>query len=201
LGFKDAFLHELVALIAKQFAGVFDELIQQQGFVQKVILEEELSFLRTLVTGVQRFENYVGAGESGSPQVNQIDGDFAFELYDTSGFPIDLTELLAREKGLNVDRAGFDSALEAQKNRSRAATAIDTGDWVLLGEDLPTVFVGYDQLACSTSIIKYRKIAANNKEQFQLVLGYTPFYAEGGGQVGDTGVLIHAETNEKIVIS
>lgn len=194
LNFKTPFLNELVPLLAKQFEGVFDELIAQQDFVQKVVLEEEVSFLRTLVTGVQRFENYAEANTA-------IDGDFAFELYDTYGFPIDLTDLLAREKNLVVDMEGFTKALTIQKDRSRAATAIDTGDWIILSEDDQVAFVGYDQLTAKTDILKYRKVTAKGKEQFQLVLAVTPFYAEGGGQVGDTGTLTSEETGEKIYIT
>ncbi|MGJ1410354.1 alanine--tRNA ligase [Sphingobacterium thalpophilum] len=194
LGFKNPFIHELVPVLAAQFAGVFDELIQQQDFVQKVILEEEVSFLRTLSTGVQRFENYV-------EDHDVIDGDFAFELYDTYGFPIDLTELLAREKGLSVDMDGFNKALQIQKDRSRAATAIDTGDWVVVNEDEGFEFVGYDTLTATTEIVKYRKVVTKNKEQYQLVLSVSPFYAEGGGQVGDSGELVSEETGEKIYIT
>lgn len=194
LGFKTPFIHELVPVLAAQFSGVFDELIQQQDFVQKVILEEEVSFLRTLSTGVQRFENYV-------EDHSVINGDFAFELYDTYGFPIDLTELLAREKGLSVDMEGFKQALQVQKDRSRAATAIDTGDWILVNEDEGFEFVGYDTLTAKTEIVKYRKVVAKNKEQYQLVLSVGPFYAEGGGQVGDSGELISEETGEKIYIT
>jgi len=222
LHFKEPFLHELVPLLAKQFEGVFDELIAQQEFVQKVVLEEEQSFLRTLVTGVQRFENYIledGAlrnsalrgelnkslGDANScddkRHAKVIDGDFAFELYDTYGFPIDLTELLAREKGWRIDMARFQQALAEQRNRSRAATAIDTDDWVVLQESESVDFVGYDQMECETEILKYRKVAAKGKEQYQLVLTATPFYAEGGGQVGDTGMLVSRETGEKIVIT
>lgn len=182
LHFKEPFLHELVPLLAKQFEGVFDELIAQQDFVQKVVLEEEQSFLRTLVSGVQRFENYIAEHRA-------IGGDFAFELYDTFGFPIDLTELLAREKGATVDMPGFHRALEEQKNRSRAATAIDADDWVVLRAGDTVDFVGYDRLECETEILKYRKVTAKGKDQYQIVLSVTPFYAEGGGQVGDTGSL------------
>ncbi len=194
LGFKTPFINEIVPVLASQFAGVFDELIQQQDFVQKVILEEEVSFLRTLSTGVQRFENYVENNVV-------IKGDFAFELYDTYGFPIDLTELLAREKGLTVDMEGFSQALQIQKDRSRAATAIDTGDWIEVNEDEGFEFVGYDTLTAVTEVVKYRKVVAKNKEQFQLVLSVSPFYAEGGGQVGDSGELISESTGEKIYIT
>ncbi|WP_461791732.1 alanine--tRNA ligase [Pedobacter sp.] len=181
LNLKEPFLNQLVPVLAEQFKGVFDELYHQKDFVQKVVLEEEVSFLRTLATGIQRFEKYDGG--------KVIDGNFAFELYDTFGFPIDLTDLMAREKGLSVDMEGFKKALEEQKNRSRAATAIDTGDWVLVNEDRESEFVGYDLTECETEILKYRKVTAKGKEQYQIVLSQTPFYAESGGQVGDTGRL------------
>ncbi|RYF23290.1 MAG: alanine--tRNA ligase [Flavobacteriales bacterium] len=181
LNLKEPFLNQLVPVLADQFNGVFEELFLQKDFVQKVVLEEEVSFLRTLATGIQRFERYEGG------QI--IDGNFAFELYDTFGFPIDLTELMAREKGLSVDMEGFNKALEEQKNRSRAATAIDTGDWVIVNEDRETEFVGYDLTEIETEILKYRKVSAKGKEQYQIVLRQTPFYAESGGQVGDTGRL------------
>lgn len=190
LNFKEPFLNELVPVLANQFKGVFDELHQQKDFVQKVVLEEEQSFLRTLASGIQRFERYEGA--------KIIDGNFAFELYDTFGFPIDLTELMAREKGLAVDMEGFNRALEEQKKRSRAATAIDTGDWVMVSDDRETDFVGYDFTEVETEIVKYRKIKAKGKEQYQLVLSQTPFYAESGGQVGDTGKLL--DENQQFAI-
>ncbi|HWK59759.1 MAG TPA: alanine--tRNA ligase [Parapedobacter sp.] len=193
LHFKEPFLHELVPLLAKQFEGVFDELITQQAFVQKVVLEEEQSFLRTLVAGVNRFENYV-------TEHRAISGDFAFELYDTFGFPIDLTELLAREKGVAVDMPGFNLALNEQKNRSRAATAIDAGDWVVLRESDVSDFVGYDRLECETEIVKYRKITVKGKDRYQIVLTSTPFYAEGGGQVGDTGLLIGSDSRQSVAV-
>lgn len=193
LGFKSPFINELVPLLAEQFEGVFNELIQQQSFVQKVVLEEEVSFLRTLTTGIHRFENYIADHTA-------IDGDFAFELFDTYGFPIDLTGLLAREKGLEVDMEGFQRALQQQKERSRAATAIDTGDWVTVSEGEETEFVGYEQLEASTTILRYRKVTAKGKQEYQLLLSVTPFYAEGGGQVGDSGVLV-SEANEKVFIS
>lgn len=192
LNFKTPFINELVPLIAKQFEGVFDELITQQGFVQKVILEEEISFLRTLTAGIDRFENYIKQHEN-------VTGDFAFELFDTYGFPIDLTQLLAREKNVSVDMKGFERALDEQKARSRAATTIDTGDWILVHEDGETEFVGYDSLIADTKIIKYRKVVTKGKEEYQLILTHSPFYAESGGQVGDVGILT-ASNGEKIYI-
>ncbi|HEX8376409.1 MAG TPA: alanine--tRNA ligase [Pedobacter sp.] len=191
LNFKEPFFNKLVPVLADQFDGVFPELKAQQDFVQKVILEEEISFLRTLATGIQRFERYAA-------ETKAVDGAFAFELYDTFGFPIDLTELMAREKGLVVDMEGFNKALEEQKNRSRAATAVDTGDWIVVNEGEENEFVGYDDLETQSRILKYRKVTAKNKEQFQLVLDSTPFYAESGGQVGDTGLLIGSDESIRI---
>ncbi len=179
LNLKEPFLNRLTPLIADQFKDVFPELDTQRDFVQKVIREEELSFLRTLETGIKRFDQYTG---------KKVDGEFAFELYDTYGFPIDLTQLIARERTLTVDMDGFHKCLEQQKERSRAASAVDTDDWVILTED-ETQFVGYDTLNCETHIVKYRKTKTKNKTQYQLVLNQTPFYAESGGQVGDTGYL------------
>ncbi len=182
LNFKEPFLHTLVPILAEQFDGVFPELKAQQSFVQKVVLEEELSFLRTLATGIQRFERYEANN-------GVIAGDFAFELYDTFGFPIDLTELMAHEKGLTVDKKEFEAELQKQKNRSRAATTIDTGDWITVHQGDEVEFVGYDERITECRILKYRKVSAKGKEQYQLVLDRTPFYAESGGQVGDTGIL------------
>ncbi|WCT10066.1 alanine--tRNA ligase [Mucilaginibacter jinjuensis] len=184
LGFKEPFLNQLVPLLADQFKGVFDELYSQKDFVQKVVLEEENSFLRTLETGLSRFDQAVATTDN-----KIISGEAAFELSDTFGFPFDLTELIAREKGFSVDIEGFEIELQKQKNRSRLATAVDTGDWVMVGRDKPTYFVGYDQFQTEARIIKYRKVTAKGKEQYQIVLDETPFYAESGGQVGDSGVL------------
>ncbi|WP_411274542.1 alanine--tRNA ligase, partial [Daejeonella sp.] len=182
LNFKEPFLNQLVPILADQFDGVFPELKKQQDFVQKVVLEEENSFLRTLATGIQRFERFETSDRI-------IKGDFAFELYDTFGFPIDLTELMAREKGWSVDMEAFEIELQQQKNRSRAATAIDTTDWIVVNESDEVEFVGYDELESECKILRYRKVSARGKEQFQIVLNRTPFYAESGGQVGDTGKL------------
>ncbi|MFA6946358.1 MAG: alanine--tRNA ligase [Pedobacter sp.] len=182
LDLKEPFLNKLVPVLADQFDGIFPELKKQQDFVQKVVLEEEISFLRTLATGIQRFERF----ETNNKIIN---GEFAFELYDTFGFPIDLTELMAREKGWTVDMEGFEAELQKQKARSRAATAIDTGDWVIVNEDDEVEFTGYDELETECRVLRYRKVSAKGKDQYQLVLNRTPFYAESGGQVGDTGKL------------
>ncbi|SDL36324.1 alanine--tRNA ligase [Pedobacter antarcticus] len=210
LDLKDPFLNELVPVLAEQFKGVFDELYLQKEFVQKVVLEEEISFLRTLATGIHRFDNYTKKQGDFLMSENAIDleksfednwvysilkdqmvisGAFAFELQDTYGFPIDLTELMAREKRWTVDMEEYQRALQEQKSRSRAATAIDTGDWITINEDPETEFVGYDLLEIETRILKYRQVTAKGKEQYQIVLKKTPFYGEGGGQVGDTGRL------------
>jgi len=180
LNLKEPFLNELVPILADQFDGIFPELKKQQDFVQKVVLEEEVSFLRTLATGIQRFERYEAENKL-------IDSEFAFELYDTFGFPIDLTELMAREKSWTVDMQGFESELQKQKARSRAATAIDTGDWVIVHEEEEVEFIGYDELETECKVLRYRKVTAKGKDQYQLVLNRTPFYAESGGQVGDAG--------------
>ncbi len=182
LDLKEPFLNKLVPVLADQFDGIFPELKKQQDFVQKVVLEEEISFLRTLATGIQRFERF----ETNNKVIN---GEFAFELYDTFGFPIDLTELMAREKGWTVDMESFEAELQKQKARSRAATAIDTGDWVIVNEEDEVEFTGYDELETECRILRYRKVTAKGKDQYQLVLSRTPFYAESGGQVGDAGKL------------
>ncbi|MCC8408100.1 alanine--tRNA ligase [Mucilaginibacter sp. UR6-1] len=202
LGFKDPFINQLVTVLAEQFKGVFDELWEQRDFVQKVILEEEVAFLRTLQNGIRRFDEITSVQIIGQTILSDanietrdainkiISGQAAFELSDTYGFPIDLTELMAREKGWSVDIAGFEAALQEQKNRSRAATAIDTGDWIVLKQDDSVEFVGYDETEAVAHVVKYRKVTAKGKEQYQIVLDKTPFYAESGGQVGDKGELV-----------
>ncbi|CAN5651775.1 alanine--tRNA ligase [soil metagenome] len=180
LNVKEPFLNKLVPILAEQFKDIFPEVKAQQDFIMRVITEEENSFLRTLETGIKRFEDY---------KRKSVEGDFAFELYDTFGFPIDLTQLMAREKGMDVDMDGFNKCLAAQKNRSRAAAQVDTEDWIEVNKGDSVEFVGYDELECDSEILKYRKVKAKGKEQFQLVLSRTPFYAESGGQVGDTGYL------------
>src|SRR5699024_274383 len=190
--FKEAFFYKLTPLLAEQYKGVFDELYEQKDFVEKVIYEEELSFLKTLTVGIERFESYASSHKA-------VDGAFAFELFDTYGFPIDLTQLLASEKGLEVDMDGFEKALLQQKERSRSAATIETGDWIAVHEEDEVQFVGYDTLEVETEIIKYRKVVDRKKEVYQAVLAATPFYAEGGGQVGDKGLLISSD-NQKVKI-
>ena len=189
LGLKEPFFNRLVPLLAEQFKNVFVELWNQKDFVQKVVLEEEVTFLRTLEKGLEYFYEYL-EWLKGTSDPTKISGIFAFTLQDTYGFPIDLTELLARENKLIVDIEEYNKALQEQKIRSRAATAIDTGDWISLKEDDTVEFTGYTETETIAHIIKYRKVKAKVKEQFQLVLDKTPFYAESGGQVGDTGDLI-----------
>ncbi len=194
LACKQPLLFQLVPLIAKQFENVFPEMKKQQEFVAKVIREEEDAFLRTLEKGIKKFELYIEDVQyhrdiKMTSVANIIPGEFAFDLNDTYGFPIDLTELMAKEKGWSVDIEGFNQALQQQKQRSRAATAIDTEDWITL-DDKPVNFVGYNDLNVTTRVTKYRTIKAKGKEQYQLVLETTPFYAESGGQVGDKGLLL-----------
>ncbi|MBS1639445.1 MAG: alanine--tRNA ligase [Bacteroidetes bacterium] len=179
LNYKQPLLHQLISTIATQFENVFLELKQQQEFVTKVVKEEEDAFLRTLDKGLIMLDE----------ATQNISGEQAFKLYDTFGFPLDLTKLVASEKGLIVDEEGFEKEMQQQKNRSRAATAIDTEDWVNVHEDKAVEFVGYNTLTASTNIIKYRKVKTKGKEAYQIVLEQTPFYAESGGQVGDTGTL------------
>ncbi|KAG4069351.1 hypothetical protein HA402_012204 [Bradysia odoriphaga] len=184
LDVKKPLLHDLVPVLAAQFSHVFPELQQQADFVKKVVFEEENNFLRTLESGIRRIEDFIQHAAT-----KAVDGKTAFELYDTYGFPYDLTSLIAAENGFSVDEKGFDAAMKEQKDRSRAATELDMGDWVVLDETPNSVFVGYEQLESTTKLLKYRTVKAKGKEQFQLVLGQTPFYAESGGQVGDTGTL------------
>ena len=172
----------------------FPEIKAQQELVSKVIREEEASFLRTLAQGIKRFEGYVEQHKG-----QDIDGDFAFELFDTFGFPIDLTQLMANEKGISVDMDGFKANLDEQKNRSRKAAEKANGDWVVVNaSEQPTEFVGYSDLTCECHILRFREVVTKKKTHFEIVLDRTPFYAEMGGQVGDTGTL--SSENETIKI-
>ncbi|MCF8464167.1 MAG: alanine--tRNA ligase [Flavobacteriales bacterium] len=194
LGFKEGFMYQLVPTLAAQMGDAFPELKKQQELITRVIQEEESSFLRTLDKGIDRFNNHVS-----SLKEKTIDGAFAFELYDTFGFPIDLTELMAREQGLHVDIQGFNEGLQQQKERSRAATVTENSDWTVLRTDDKEEFVGYDVLETEVSITRYRKVVAKSEEFYQLVFNITPFYAESGGQVGDTG-FIESEGDKTLIL-
>jgi alanyl-tRNA synthetase len=193
LDYKQPLLHQLLPVIATQFETAFPELKKQEDFVGRVIKEEEEAFLRTLEKGLKKMDEMIRQSSK------VINGAAAFELYDTYGFPIDLTRLIGSENGLEVDEAAFEVEMLQQKTRSRAATAIDTEDWVTVNEVNKTAFVGYDELNIETKVARYRKVKAKGKEQFQIVLETTPFYAESGGQVGDVGELIIS--NEKLIIT
>lgn len=183
LDVHEPFLYSMVDLLVKEFGNVFPELSAQREFITKVILEEEKSFLRTLDAGLKRL---------GSLEVKNsvIDGKVAFELFDTYGFPIDLTRLIAAEKGIQVDETGFLNALEEQKARSRADAIKKVGDWFIVHDDKEVQFCGYDQLELNKiRILKYREIDTKKGKEYQIVLNKTPFYPEGGGQIGDTGLI------------
>ena len=194
LDYKQPLLFQLLPVIAKQFETVFPELIQQQAFICKVIKEEEEGFLRTLDKGLKRIDAIVT-----NAQHKKITGKDAFELLDTYGFPIDLTRLIASENNLEVDDAGFDEEMLQQKTRSRAATALDIGDWQILQDNKNAVFKGYEVLETSTQLLRYRQVSNKGKMLYQLVLAETPFYAESGGQVGDTGILLFADESISVV--
>jgi len=194
LKIKEPFICELVPTLVTQMGNVFQEIKSQEILIKKVIAEEENSFLRTLSNGIQKFENYLQSNSKNKT----IDGAFAFELFDTYGFPIDLTQLMAEEKGWNVDMIGFEKGMEEQKTRSRAAATINADDWMIIKNIEETEFVGYDQLEIEAYITKYRKVKSKDKEFYQIVLDKTPFYAESGGQIGDKGYL--SSINDKINI-
>jgi alanyl-tRNA synthetase len=185
LGFKEPFMHKLAPVLAEQFADVFPELKSQQDFVGKVIEEEEKTFLRTLETGLKRLDAIMS-----STNGKVIAGDQVFELSDTYGFPQDLTALIAKEKGFTVDVDGYNKALQVQKDLSKKDSAKEATDWVELNEGADFEFVGYDQLSAEAQIEKYRKVKTKAGEEYHIVLDRTPFYAEMGGQVGDTGTIV-----------
>ena len=198
LDYKQPMLFQLLPVITQQFESVFPELKAQLDFVSKVIKEEEDAFLRTLEKGLIKIEMFMSFEglehfRKDEKEAFILPGKIAFELYDTFGFPLDLTKLIVSEKNLTVDEAGFEAEMVQQKNRSRAATTVDTEDWITLIENTSNKFVGYDSLETQTNVIKYRKVTSKTKESFQLILDTTPFYAESGGQVGDTGTLQFGE--------
>lgn len=216
LDVKQPLLYKLIPLLAEQFEKVFPELLSQKDFISKVVKEEEESFLKTLERGITRFNNYVIENKSNAighvmgslRDDNEIEksvsdqytyskerenkiisGKFAFELNDTYGFPVDLTELMAKEKGWAIDLEGFEKEMQLQKNRSRSASIINTEDWITVNENGSSIFVGYNSFETESKILKYRKTSSQGKEAYQIVLDKTPFYAESGGQAGDKGSL------------
>jgi alanyl-tRNA synthetase len=192
---KEPFINELVAVLADQMGDFFPEIRTQQGLVTNVIREEETSFLRTLDQGLQLLENVIADTKD-----KMVSGHKAFELYDTFGFPIDLTALILRERGLNLDEAGFETAMQEQKARSRAASEVSTDDWTILTQGNTETFVGYDQTENEVKITRYRKVDSKKDGLlYQIVLDNTPFYPEGGGQVGDKGVLTSANETIEII--
>jgi alanyl-tRNA synthetase len=197
LDYKHTLLHQLMPVLAAQFEHVFPELHKQLDLVTRVVKEEEEAFLRTLDKGLKKIDEIVKDTKAQNTTV--INGKAAFELYDTFGFPIDLTRLIGSEQGLTVDEPAFDAEMKQQKDRSRAATALDTEDWVVVKEGGPTKFVGYDSLEATASVLRYRKATAKGKESYQLILDTTPFYAESGGQVGDTGELMFPNESIQII--
>jgi len=184
---KQAFMYKLIPALIDTMGDAYPELIAQQNLIEKVIKEEEDSFLRTLETGIKLLDKVMD--ETKSKGENIIDGVNAFTLYDTYGFPLDLTELILRENNMDVDKSGFEAEMQKQKERARNAAAVETGDWIIIREGEPE-FVGYDTSECETQILRYRKVKQKNQEFYQIVLDRTPFYAEMGGQVGDCGVLL-----------
>ncbi len=222
LDLKDAFIHEFVPVLVDQMGDVFPELKKQKELIVNVIREEETAFLRTLAAGIQKFNAYIESHKkeiinlpnpassiqhpassikhpASSIQYQIIDGNFAFELYDTYGFPVDLTRLMAKEAGWEVDMEGFNKGLVEQKTRSRQAAQVDTADWVILDHESPgNTFIGYDTLSSETGIVRYRKVKTKEGEFFHVVLDQTPFYAESGGQVGDQGWLNSQEKKYEI---
>lgn len=187
LGFKEPFIYKLVEVLKDQMGDAFPELFSQQGLIENVIREEEESFLRTLETGIRLLDEIVAKAKRNG--VTEIGGEAAFTLYDTFGFPFDLTSLILREKGFSVHEAEFNTEMEKQKNRSRNAAAQETDDWVELKKIEQVEFVGYDHLETEVCISRYRKVTQKNKEFYHLVFDKTPFYGESGGQVGDSGYL------------
>jgi alanyl-tRNA synthetase len=187
LNFREPILCEMIPSLTESFSGQFPELDSQQDFIARVIREEENAFLKTLETGIRKFDQY---------RESKVDGRFAFELFDTYGFPVDLTQLMAREKNLEVDMQGFEQAMLEQKTRSRADAEKDLGDWIRIRDEDEAEFVGYESMESSAEILRYREVKTKGKTIYQLVLNRTPFYAESGGQVGDTGIL----TTEKETI-
>jgi len=196
LGLKEPFLCKLSGVLVQLMGHPYEELIKQKDLIEKVIREEEQSFFRTLEQGIKRMDDLMLSSKNANKSI--ISGENVFELYDTYGFPVDLTSLIARENGYSIDEDGFQAQLQIQKDRSRAASVIETDDWIQIGTDVATSFIGYDQKEALVQLTKYRKVSQKGKQFFQLVLDQTPFYPEGGGQVGDKGILKGANENIRI---
>lgn len=196
LGRRDSFMYPLLPALIETMGDAYPELIAQKTLIEKVIKEEEESFLHTLETGIRLLDKKIA--ETKSAGANVISGTDAFTLYDTYGFPLDLTELILRENKMEVNIEEFNAEMQKQKERARNAAAIETGDWVTI-KDGDSRFDGYDYFECDAEILRYRKIKQKNKELYQLVLDKTPFYAEMGGQVGDSGWLIHGDEKIEII--
>ncbi len=195
LEIKEAFIYELVKDLVREMGDYFTELKSQEALITRVIKEEEENFHRTLEKGIVRLENYMNENKT-----DVISGEVAFELYDTFGFPFDLTRLMITEAGREVDEKGFEGELQKQKERSRAATKLETKDWNIVSTAKKTDFIGYDKLISESKIGEWREIKQKNKVFFQFTLDISPFYAEGGGQVGDSGVLTNG-TDEILVFT
>jgi alanyl-tRNA synthetase len=204
LNLREPFMYRIVPTLANQMGGAFPELINQKILIEKVIRDEEQSFYKTLEVGLKRIDQVCIDTRAANKKI--IDGKIVFELYDTFGFPVDLTSLIARGYDLSIDEKEFDKNLDEQKNRSRAATSVDTDDWMYVEEnketsenrEKETEFIGYTEHETEASIVRYRKVKAKNKELYHIVLDRTPFYSESGGQIGDSGVI--ENVNEKINI-
>lgn len=195
LNLKEPFIHQLVAVLSREMGEFFPEIITQQDLVTNVIKEEETAFLRTLEQGLHLLDEEIKKSTS-----KNFAGEKAFELYDTFGFPVDLTALILRENGFNLDEDGFEKAMQVQKNRSRAASEVATDDWQILIDGNTETFEGYDQTENEVKITRWRKVSSKKDGIFyQIVLDHTPFYPEGGGQVGDKGVLVSANENIDII--
>lgn len=184
---KQAFMYKLLPVLISNMGDAYPELVSQKGLIEKVIKEEEEAFLRTLETGIRLLDKTMSDAKAAGQNV--INGKDVFTLYDTFGFPLDLTELILRENGMTPDIEEFHAEMQKQKERARNAAAVETGDWIVLKEGT-TTFVGYDYTEYEVSILRYRQVKQKSQTLYQLVLDYTPFYAESGGQVGDTGVIV-----------
>lgn len=194
LGMREPFMYRLIPVLCREFSNVFPEIEQQKDFIAKVIQEEGNTFLKTLSNGLDRINTYLNEPSK------TINGDVAFELYDTFGFPIDLTKLIASENGFSVDLDGFEKNLQEQKQRSRNDAKKETGDWQYLLDDDDEEFIGYDFTEANIKIVRYRTLKVKDKLQYQLVFNITPFYAESGGQVGDTGTMTGISNGEFIEV-